>query len=931
MHDRESSITAHPQSASWELFTHSPLPNDDGRLATHDEIEQTLRYFSDQNQVLHLIALGHHQQGLQLPCQIGGFFDAEHIANMAQEAIKFSPSSKGVYFALNPLHQDCLAKRCNRVERLGKNESIKETEVLWRRWMYVDFDPVHPCGIQGIAATNDERRQAFDAAIRFANDLTSQGFPPPLFGDTGNGFHLYYRIELPTDSKLVQEFIAAVAQVYSSPQVKVDPVVHNANRITRVYGTQNRKGDPVPGRRHRYSRILYRPSDRRVVDEQQLQTAINSLQRHVATSHPTFKAEDREFGNLQSDIHDRAKNPSHRLIGLPHSEVLRRARAYVAKMAPAIQGHGGDNQTYTVACRLTVGFDLSPHDALPLLLEYNDRCQPPWAESALARKLELARQAGTADEFGKLLQDEVARSSRETTPITTLPELQGPRFPVIVPDFVPVPTSWISFRLDDSLLAHPRGRRPRHIEATIRWILIWQSLDQERIPPIVPDQLLKYCLYGRDGRNGWKNTLKPRPGRPLVSVEWFARRINTNQTLINQLIPVLQAITEQEQRGILPSNEQNDAIERVTCAIDENARIASRLTFSSCPSDCPFHDSLIAHEHFVSPIVSFIFGDDFRAFTSCDNQYQRIDLNKVVDGKILLGEFRKQGRFRYAYLPALIFGDCCGFSPRQVRLIQTLVFETTRLPKKQRGNVMRSGCNVTAVIRNAAVPARSGQGTILCPLLDRHKEYVQFNGNLRKQPGSGYLIAGNRRQQTDNQGGWLGRVGYPMRENRSIERVRQYVRSLANDLASLSESLGLVVGSIRKNQTWCSIIEIVEIAERGSDAELSHLLDSPLRIYGPKDYLTRWRHLIAQKLGFSFIPGGTWNEPPNSNATANIDLPSMEMVREQLNRKNIQQKTLADAIGWTESRVSRQLSGKSKSSQVFISTVANYLRQLPSQ
>ncbi len=124
------------------------------------------------------------------------------------------------------------------------------------------------------------------------------------------------------ESKLIQEFTVQCSAGYSTDHVKVDNSVHNANRITRVYGTQNRKGDPVPGGTHRYSRILSCPNDRRVLDEQQLQAAIDSLQRHVATSHPTFNAENREVGNLQSDIHVRAKVQSHRLHKLAIDDVV---------------------------------------------------------------------------------------------------------------------------------------------------------------------------------------------------------------------------------------------------------------------------------------------------------------------------------------------------------------------------------------------------------------------------------------------------------------------------------------------------------------------------------------------------------------------------------------------------------------------------------
>lgn len=88
------------------------------------------------------------------------------------------------------------------------------------------------------------------------------------------------------------------------------------------------------------------------------------------------------------------------LFGRPgvSDEFFERARAYVGKMDAAIEGSGGDTQTFIVACKL-VEFGLSPHEAWPLLVEYNQRCEPPWREDGLRRKLEDAfgRAAPRAD------------------------------------------------------------------------------------------------------------------------------------------------------------------------------------------------------------------------------------------------------------------------------------------------------------------------------------------------------------------------------------------------------------------------------------------------------------------------------------------------------------------------------------------------------
>lgn len=72
-----------------------------------------------------------------------------------------------------------------------------------------------------------------------------------------------------------------------------------------------------------------------------------------------------------------------------------RARAYLARCAPAISGSGGHTATFLVARALVQGFALDEATAYALLAEWNLRCEPPWSERELRRKLQQARERGT--------------------------------------------------------------------------------------------------------------------------------------------------------------------------------------------------------------------------------------------------------------------------------------------------------------------------------------------------------------------------------------------------------------------------------------------------------------------------------------------------------------------------------------------------------
>lgn len=93
------------------------------------------------------------------------------------------------------------------------------------------------------------------------------------------------------------------------------------------------------------------------------------------------------------------------------SNVRERARAYLAKCDPAVQGQSGHSTLLRVASKLVVGFNLSDADALDLLWsEYNPRCIPPWDPNNAKDVKDFERKVTEArnhpvGEFGALLND----------------------------------------------------------------------------------------------------------------------------------------------------------------------------------------------------------------------------------------------------------------------------------------------------------------------------------------------------------------------------------------------------------------------------------------------------------------------------------------------------------------------------------------------
>lgn len=81
----------------------------------------------------------------------------------------------------------------------------------------------------------------------------------------------------------------------------------------------------------------------------------------------------------------------------PTATLESRARAYMAKIDPAISGSGGHDQCFAAARALAgwVQKGLPESIALSLLTDYNGTCQPPWNATELAHKWSEAKKAHT--------------------------------------------------------------------------------------------------------------------------------------------------------------------------------------------------------------------------------------------------------------------------------------------------------------------------------------------------------------------------------------------------------------------------------------------------------------------------------------------------------------------------------------------------------
>ena len=130
-----------------------------------------------------------------------GYFSDPEALIRAVEPLDTDTSVLGIYVDLNEVNPALLARRSNRIKmRLcRKDATTGDADILRRRWLPIDIDPKRP---SGVSSTDQEHRLALAKAGEIAAWLMSLGFPEPITGDSGNGAHLLYRIDLPNDERL---------------------------------------------------------------------------------------------------------------------------------------------------------------------------------------------------------------------------------------------------------------------------------------------------------------------------------------------------------------------------------------------------------------------------------------------------------------------------------------------------------------------------------------------------------------------------------------------------------------------------------------------------------------------------------------------------------------------------------------------------------
>jgi P4 family phage/plasmid primase-like protien len=190
-----------------------------------------------------------------------GYFDDWDAALRAveNEPLEYT----GAYFTLNPLILPP-SFVVNPQALSSARNTAGDSDIARRVWLFIDCDPPREVKTN---STAEEKQAAHDEAERIREWLGSHGWPEPVLADSGNGWHLLYRVDLPNTQEitaLLVGFLTRLKQLFPM----VDLANSNPSRLCKLYGSWARKGEHSDERPWRRSAIVEQGSGVIVTEDQ---------------------------------------------------------------------------------------------------------------------------------------------------------------------------------------------------------------------------------------------------------------------------------------------------------------------------------------------------------------------------------------------------------------------------------------------------------------------------------------------------------------------------------------------------------------------------------------------------------------------------------------------------------------------------------------
>lgn len=166
-----------------------------------------------------------------------------------------------IYFTLNAINPACYDREQHDRIVTKPKSTTSDNDIVGRDWILIDIDTKKPSDTN---STDEEKEMAKEVVNNVFKFLRDEGFEKPVVCDSGNGFHLLYKIAMKNNNEnttICKEFLQVLDMLFSNTNVEIDCSTFNSSRICKLYGTFSRKGSNTKKRPQRESKILRIPDE----------------------------------------------------------------------------------------------------------------------------------------------------------------------------------------------------------------------------------------------------------------------------------------------------------------------------------------------------------------------------------------------------------------------------------------------------------------------------------------------------------------------------------------------------------------------------------------------------------------------------------------------------------------------------------------------
>lgn len=193
--------------------------------------------------------------------QYSGYFKS--FDNLCKQLEPYTEmDDEQIYFVMNEISSDCYARpQCERFVKSPK-ATTKDDEIVSRRWILCDFDPVRLPNISSSPEQFELAHKKAQDVYRYLKDDCE--FEDMVVAISGSGWHLLIPVNIPCNEetdKIVKDFYAYMGNKFTDDKVEYDVKVYNRSRITKLYSVIAKKGANLPSNPWRQSKIVYIPKD----------------------------------------------------------------------------------------------------------------------------------------------------------------------------------------------------------------------------------------------------------------------------------------------------------------------------------------------------------------------------------------------------------------------------------------------------------------------------------------------------------------------------------------------------------------------------------------------------------------------------------------------------------------------------------------------